>query len=78
MFGLLDYLNCTFRTLCFTCAADQAFACFAGHGLAVFDFVDADGTSVDTSFASSAFRIDNNFYHFCLTSLGIFYSKESL
>ncbi len=75
--GLFDYLNRTFRTLCFTCPANQTFAGFAWSGFAVFDFVNADGASVDTSFASSAFRVDNNFYHFCLTSVQYFSQKSS-
>ena len=70
--GLLDYLNCTFGALCLTGSADQAFAWFARDWLAVFNLVDADWASVDTSFAASAFRIDNNLYHFCLTSLYYF------
>ena len=67
-FGLFDYLNCTFGALCLACSADQTFAGFRGDGFAVFYFVDADWACVNTGFASGAFRVDNDFYHFGFTS----------
>jgi hypothetical protein len=61
---LLNYLNCTFRTLGFACSADKAFVDEDWDGFAVFHFVDADGTSVYASFASGAsVIIDYDFYH---------------
>lgn len=72
---LFDYLNGTFRALCFTCSANQTFTYFGWYRFAVFDLVYADRASVDTSFASSAFRIDNNFYHFVLPLCNIFIAK---
>ena len=74
-FGLFDYLNCTLRTLSFTCSANQAFAYLAWGRFAVFNFVNAYRASVDTSFASGAFRIDNNFYHFLSYLSAILMSK---
>jgi hypothetical protein len=61
---LLDYLNCTFRTLSFACSADKAFVNVDRNGFAVFDFVDAYWASVCAGFASGAlFIINHYFYH---------------
>jgi hypothetical protein len=61
---LLDYLNCTFRTLSFTRSADKTLVNFGGHRLRLFDFVDADGARVHAGLASGAFRVINYYlYH---------------
>jgi hypothetical protein len=64
LWSLLDYLNCTFRTLGFACSADQALFNFGWHRLALFDFIDADRASVYAGFASGALAVINYyFYH---------------
>jgi hypothetical protein len=73
---LFDYLNGTFRALCFTCSANQTFTYFGWYRFAVFDLVYAYRASVDTSFASSAFRIDNNFYHLSYLSAIFLLEKD--
>jgi hypothetical protein len=62
--GLLDDLNCTFRTLHLACSADETVLNVYGNRLSAFHFVNTDRTSVNTGFASSAFvKIDFDFNH---------------
>ena len=65
---LLDYLNCTFRTLGFACSADKAFVNVNWDGFSVFDLVDAYWASVCAGFASSAFIVINYYFYHVYTS----------
>ncbi len=72
---LLDYLNCTFRTLSLARPANQAFVYLNGYRFSVLDLVDAYWASVDTCFASSALLVDNNFYHVLIPLVFLIQSK---
>ena len=62
----LDYLNCTFRTLGFTCSADKTLVNINWNRFAVFDLIDAYWTSVYAGFASVAPIIINYYLHHVL------------
>ena len=64
MLRLLDDFDCTFGTLHLTGTADETVINVYGNRLSVFHFVNAYRASVNTCFASSAFRyIDFDFNH---------------
>ena len=65
---LLDYLNCAFRTLGFTCSADKTLADVDWNGFPVFYLKDAYWTSVYAGFASSTLIVVNNYLYHVYTS----------
>jgi hypothetical protein len=61
---LFNYLNCAFWALCLPCSADKAFFNLGWKGFTVFHFVNHYRASVYACLATSAFLVNNDFYHF--------------
>lgn len=77
IYGLLDHLDRSFRTLHFAGPAHQAFIGLHRNRLLVFDFINCNRARINTCSTPSALSvINNNLDHFKFHPMLFFHSEQ--